>query len=316
MNNSNINEKSFFEQFSKEQILSEWNKCETLLEIAKKLGFTGQNLSTADYDYIDAFKNREVWKEIINLDREKERSRYQAVERLTAQELQPVLDSEEIETLKQLSTHYLMSGKHGRKVIRKRVLELNLAVKDELHKGVFGVSKKPLHYPTRFFEKRIGKKPMICPKCNFKAVVPKQIEIHHLNDDHRGSQNKLFPDYYTSPDLETMCGNCHSLEHRTGEKLQAKCGKWHVRLPGNQIYENPDDIFSNNCPETYRVQKNYYLKWILKTAADYRCQRCGCTTWGVDDKLLSLELHHKDGNQRNSLVSNLELLCPNCHRAC
>ncbi len=36
--------------------------------------------------------------------------------------------------------------------------------------------------------------------------------------------------------------------------------------------------------------------------------------WGSEQKILSLELHHKDQNQSNSLISNLQLLCPNCHR--
>ena len=29
--------------------------------------------------------------------------------------------------------------------------------------------------------------------------------------------------------------------------------------------------------------------------------------------LIPLELHHKDGNKFNNNLSNLELLCPNCH---
>ena len=30
-------------------------------------------------------------------------------------------------------------------------------------------------------------------------------------------------------------------------------------------------------------------------------------------KPLNMELHHKDGNKNNHLLSNLMLLCPNCH---
>jgi hypothetical protein len=26
-----------------------------------------------------------------------------------------------------------------------------------------------------------------------------------------------------------------------------------------------------------------------------------------------LELHHKDGDRTNNILSNIELLCPNCH---
>ena len=41
------------------------------------------------------------------------------------------------------------------------------------------------------------------------------------------------------------------------------------------------------------------------------CERCGLKEWL--EKPISLELHHKDGNSSNHVLSNLELLCPNCH---
>ena len=30
-------------------------------------------------------------------------------------------------------------------------------------------------------------------------------------------------------------------------------------------------------------------------------------------KYLVMELHHKDGNNKNSKLENLQILCPNCH---
>lgn len=188
-------------------------------------------------------------------------------------------------------------------------------MKLELHKGIFGVSSTPIHWPTRFFEKRKGLKPMVCPKCEFQAANALQMEIHHLDSVIKGPKNARNPDYFQSPDVEVMCRNCHTLEHRTGETLKAKCGKWRPKPPGHQRYKSPNDIFSSNCKETYRMQKDYFLKWVLRSPLNYCCERCGVSTWGVENKVLSLELHHKDGNHRNSLLSNLELLCPNCHRA-
>ena len=43
----------------------------------------------------------------------------------------------------------------------------------------------------------------------------------------------------------------------------------------------------------------------------YRCNRCGISTW-LGERI-ALELHHKDGNIYNVSLENLELLCPNCH---
>lgn len=43
----------------------------------------------------------------------------------------------------------------------------------------------------------------------------------------------------------------------------------------------------------------------------HECQRCKLTTWLGNP--ITLELEHKDGNNRNNVKSNLLLLCPNCH---
>jgi len=43
----------------------------------------------------------------------------------------------------------------------------------------------------------------------------------------------------------------------------------------------------------------------------YRCNRCSIDNWLGE--VLSLELEHKDGNNKNNKRENLEGLCPNCH---
>jgi hypothetical protein len=43
----------------------------------------------------------------------------------------------------------------------------------------------------------------------------------------------------------------------------------------------------------------------------HECASCGLEEWL--DKPIPLELEHKDGNSSNHILSNLELLCPNCH---
>ena len=39
-----------------------------------------------------------------------------------------------------------------------------------------------------------------------------------------------------------------------------------------------------------------------------QCQRCG-----YNNEPLILGIHHKDRNRHNNDISNLEILCPNCH---
>lgn len=42
-----------------------------------------------------------------------------------------------------------------------------------------------------------------------------------------------------------------------------------------------------------------------------KCERCGRTKWGKSP--IPLELHHKNGDHYDNTLSNLEILCPNCH---
>ena len=42
-----------------------------------------------------------------------------------------------------------------------------------------------------------------------------------------------------------------------------------------------------------------------------KCNICGISSW--NNQQLNLELDHIDGNRINHKISNLRLLCPNCH---
>ena len=52
-------------------------------------------------------------------------------------------------------------------------------------------------------------------------------------------------------------------------------------------------------------------KLIRDGIKEDKCEKCGAVYWL--DKKLPLELHHKDGDHYNNELSNLEILCPNCH---
>lgn len=44
---------------------------------------------------------------------------------------------------------------------------------------------------------------------------------------------------------------------------------------------------------------------------DYKCEKCGLTEWLGQP--ISLQLHHINGIHNDNRLSNLQLLCPNCH---
>lgn len=77
--------------------------------------------------------------------------------------------------------------------------------------------------------------------------------------------------------------------------------------PKNKI--KTQDIIEGKYPDfqTFKL-KNRLLQEGYK---EHKCECCGLTIW--NNLPIPLELHHKDGNRCNHLLSNLQLLCPNCH---
>ena len=73
-------------------------------------------------------------------------------------------------------------------------------------------------------------------------------------------------------------------------------------IPLNEILEGKHPQFQSN---KLRVR---LLKEGIK---DYKCECCSNTIW--NGKPIPLELNHIDGNCHNHILSNLEIICPNCH---
>lgn len=70
-----------------------------------------------------------------------------------------------------------------------------------------------------------------------------------------------------------------------------------------------EDILSGKHPEfqTYKLKNRLIKSGILNN----ECSECKIKDW--NGKPLNMELDHIDGNRHNHRLSNLRLLCPNCH---
>lgn len=66
-----------------------------------------------------------------------------------------------------------------------------------------------------------------------------------------------------------------------------------------------DYLNSNVCNSKKRI------RLIDDGIKEEKCEICGLSKWM--DKPIPLELHHKDFNHFNNELSNLQILCSNCH---
>ena len=63
----------------------------------------------------------------------------------------------------------------------------------------------------------------------------------------------------------------------------------------------------HNYYSTYKLGK----RLIKEGIKEHQCEGCLLKEW--NSLQIPLELHHVDGNPNNHNLSNLQLLCPNCH---
>lgn len=72
----------------------------------------------------------------------------------------------------------------------------------------------------------------------------------------------------------------------------------------------PDEIF--NRVLEYRPKAKELNRALLESGIEYKCVTCGNTgVW--NNKPLTLQVDHIDGNWRNNKKENLRFLCPCCH---
>lgn len=92
--------------------------------------------------------------------------------------------------------------------------------------------------------------------------------------------------------------------------------KWGITYKGNQgsrgrtykTYKPANYYIDNNKPIKSDRLKQKLIRDGLKKPI---CEQCGNHEWM--GKPIPLELHHVDGDHYNNELTNLQLLCPNCH---
>lgn len=113
------------------------------------------------------------------------------------------------------------------------------------------------------------------------------------------------------------CYMCEQL-HCKQETLNSYLKKMGIEYAGQQNKKGQHKGSNVYKPASYYIDNNINIqshklkeKLIRDGIKENKCELCGCSIW--QGKQLPLELHHKDNDHFNNSLSNLIILCPNCH---
>lgn len=142
-------------------------------------------------------------------------------------------------------------------------------------------------------EPYIRKPNTVCTVCN-KSIYKRPIEIIRNKKRVYCSMSC----YGISCRKERPCANCGKLILAGLNKKTCSRSCANIRRTGIQYKINRprDKVFSQRA-----------IKTRLMEQRGTNCERCGY------NKKEILHVHHKDRNKNNNAISNLELICPNCH---
>lgn len=126
---------------------------------------------------------------------------------------------------------------------------------------------------------------------------------------------------YSSDEWLKIIGDCTSIR-QVGKLVGLTSSTQYYRL-GAKLKELYPDAFNHFLGKAWN--KNNYdmsrFKKGVKFKSDMRfplihlrghiCEKCHNTLWFEEE--IPLEVHHIDGDEYNNEISNLMLLCPNCH---
>ena len=116
----------------------------------------------------------------------------------------------------------------------------------------------------------------------------------------------------------SISNKCEAIRKKNSEGLKKsyKTGKKQIYFTNEHrqqtIKERKAAVIEDlNTVGAYR--SNCYLNKIIKefNLLEYKCNMCDIESW--NDKPITLELDHSDGDSTNCKLTNLRYLCPNCH---
>lgn len=123
------------------------------------------------------------------------------------------------------------------------------------------------------------------------------------------ASNYSYSDCLRALGLGTKGGSSTDILKRRIKELNCSIDHFNREKAEVNIKYDLKDILIKDSPylNIARLKKRLISQGIL----EYKCAICGLKEW--QNKPISLQLDHINGNNNDHRIENLRLLCPNCH---
>lgn len=78
-----------------------------------------------------------------------------------------------------------------------------------------------------------------------------------------------------------------------------------------KVFNKPKPLCEILKKQSYYSSHKLKLRLFNEKVKEPKCEVCGLTEW--NNKKISFELHHINGDNTDNRIENLQILCPNCH---
>ncbi len=103
------------------------------------------------------------------------------------------------------------------------------------------------------------------------------------------------------------CLNCNKELEWWEKKFCSRSCDWDNRYKEEILKWKSGEIVFKTEDIPSRVRKYLFEK------NNNKCEKCEWSENNIHTNKIPLQVHHIDGNHKNNIESNLQLLCPNCH---